>query len=104
MPVPPVPGSLTASVAVPTQAIYPTGPSPSVQTSQQYGIIQGNWPVARPTMLPGSYVSGSYGPMILPPGVVPVPGWTPYPVGVTDTVMFDQIFQTDNAKVLEYNV
>ncbi|KAH6808749.1 Zinc finger C-x8-C-x5-C-x3-H type family protein [Perilla frutescens var. frutescens] len=82
MPMPaPGPGHLTASAAVPTSAVYPTGPSPSVQSSQQYGVIQGNWPVARPAMLPGSYVPGSYGPMILPPGVVP--GWSPYPAPVS---------------------
>ncbi|KAI3469417.1 hypothetical protein Pfo_026080 [Paulownia fortunei] len=67
----------------PAPALYPSGPSPSLQSSQQYGVIQGNWPVARPAMLPGSYVPGSYGPMLLPPGVVPVPGWTPYPAPVS---------------------
>ncbi|XP_057771996.1 zinc finger CCCH domain-containing protein 34 isoform X1 [Salvia miltiorrhiza] len=80
---PPGPGSLSASAAVPTPAMYPTGPSPSVQSSQQYGVIQGNWPVARPAMLQGSYVPGSYGHVILPPGVVPVPGWTPYAAPVS---------------------
>ncbi|KAL3634577.1 hypothetical protein CASFOL_021631 [Castilleja foliolosa] len=59
----------------------PPGPVvPSLQSSQQFA---GNWPVARPSMLPG-YVSGSFGPMIFPPGVVPVPSWTPYPVGVAE--------------------
>ena len=85
----PGPGSFTASAAMPTPAMYPTGPSPGHQSSQQYGVIQGNWPVARPSMLQGSYVPGSYSPMILPPGVVPVPGWTPYSVGVADNVIFD---------------
>ncbi|KAL1543107.1 zinc finger CCCH domain-containing protein 34-like [Salvia divinorum] len=83
MPVP-GPGSFAASAAIPTQAMYPTGPSPSGhQSSQHYGVIQGNWPVARPSMLQGSYVPGNYGPMILPPGVVPVPGWTPYSAPVS---------------------
>lgn len=84
----PGPAPLAASASVQAPSMYPTGPSPSLQTSQQYGVIQGNWPVARPALLPGSHVSGSYGPMILPPGVVPVPGWTPYPVGVADTTCF----------------
>ncbi|EPS71438.1 hypothetical protein M569_03319, partial [Genlisea aurea] len=55
-----------------TTAIYhPTAP---VQSSQQYGVIQGNWP--RPAILPAaSYIPGSYG----PPMIFPVPGWTPYP-------------------------
>ncbi|KAG8369998.1 hypothetical protein BUALT_Bualt14G0071900 [Buddleja alternifolia] len=73
------PAQLAAPPAVPTPGMYQT----SVQSSQQYGVIQGNWPVARPAMLPSSYVPGSYGSMLLPPGVVPVPGWTPYPAPVS---------------------
>ncbi|KAK4433930.1 Zinc finger CCCH domain-containing protein 34 [Sesamum alatum] len=77
----PVPGPLAAPAVA--AAVYPTVQSPSVQSSQQYGVIPGNWPVARPAMLPGSYFPGSYGPMLLPPGVVPVPGWTPHPAPVS---------------------
>ncbi|KAK4405594.1 Zinc finger CCCH domain-containing protein 34 [Sesamum angolense] len=79
VPAPPGPGA--GPLAAP--AGYPSMQSPSGQSSQQYGVIQGNWPVARPAMLPGSYVPGSYGPMLFPPGVVPVPGWTPYPAPVS---------------------
>ena len=75
----PAPGAGPA--AMPTPTLYPTVQSPSVQSSQQYGVLHGNWPVSRPTMLPGSYVPGSYGHMLLAPGVVPVPGWNPYSVG-----------------------
>ncbi|KAK6146163.1 hypothetical protein DH2020_020032 [Rehmannia glutinosa] len=82
----PGPGSLSAPAAV-----YPTVQSPSLQSSQQYGVIPGNWPVARPPMLPGSYVPGSYGPMLFPPGVVPVPGWTPYTVGVVEAKYMAQV-------------
>ncbi|KAK6146161.1 hypothetical protein DH2020_020030 [Rehmannia glutinosa] len=82
----PGPGSLSAPAAV-----YPTVQSPSLQSSQQYGVIPGNWPVARPPMLPGSYVPGSYGPMLFPPGVVPVPGWTPYAVGVAEAKYMAQV-------------
>ncbi|KAI7983185.1 Zinc finger CCCH domain-containing protein 32 [Camellia lanceoleosa] len=32
----------------------------------------------RPPLLPGSYVPGAYGPVLLPPGVVPIMGWSPY--------------------------
>ncbi|KAL8490664.1 hypothetical protein ACS0TY_022607 [Phlomoides rotata] len=76
------PGPFAGPPAMPTPALYPTVQSPSLQSSQQYGVIPGNWPVPRP-MLPGSYVPGSYGPMLLAPGVVPVPGWTPYPAQVS---------------------
>ncbi|KAG8372969.1 hypothetical protein BUALT_Bualt12G0122300 [Buddleja alternifolia] len=79
----PPPGHLAGPAAGPTRAVYPPVQSPSVQASQQYGVIPGNWPVTRPAMLPGSYVPGSYGPMLFPPGVVPVPGWTPYPAPVS---------------------
>ncbi|CAA3010038.1 zinc finger CCCH domain-containing 34 [Olea europaea subsp. europaea] len=73
------PGSLPTPVTVPTPVVYPT---PSVQSSQQYGIFPGNWPVARPAVFPPPYVSGTYGHMLLPPAVVPGPGWTPYPASV----------------------
>ncbi|KAL0348700.1 UNVERIFIED_CONTAM: Zinc finger CCCH domain-containing protein 34 [Sesamum angustifolium] len=62
VPAPPGPGA--GPLAAP--AGYPSVQSPSGQSSQQYGVIQGNWPVARPAMLPGSYVPGSYGPMLFP--------------------------------------
>lgn len=78
------PGPLTAPAAVPAPHIYPPAvQSPSVQSAQQYGVVSGNWPVARPTLLPGSYIPGTYGSMLLPPGMVPLPGWTPYPVGTS---------------------
>lgn len=56
-------------------SIYPTAQSPS---SQQYGVVAGNWPVARPALLPGSYIPGTYGPVLLSPGMVPFSGWNPY--------------------------
>ncbi|XP_075487222.1 zinc finger CCCH domain-containing protein 58-like [Primulina tabacum] len=78
----PGPGALAGPAAVPTPAVYPTL-QPPIHSSQQYGVISGNWPVARPPILPGSYVPGSYGHVLLPPGVVPVPGWTPYPAPIS---------------------
>uniref|UniRef100_A0A7N0SZH1 C3H1-type domain-containing protein n=1 Tax=Kalanchoe fedtschenkoi TaxID=63787 RepID=A0A7N0SZH1_KALFE len=51
---------------------------PAVQSSpEQFGESSTQWKVDR-TLLPGSYVQGSYGPMLIPPGVVPVPSWAPY--------------------------
>ncbi|KAJ4954661.1 hypothetical protein NE237_011444 [Protea cynaroides] len=51
---------------------------PSVPTSAPpfYPTVQSQVP--RPAVLPGSYVQGAYGPVLLPPGVLPVPGWGPY--------------------------
>ncbi|XP_059280630.1 zinc finger CCCH domain-containing protein 58 [Lycium ferocissimum] len=77
------PGPLTAPAAVPAPHFYPTVQSPSVQSAQQYGVVSGNWPGARPTLLPGSYIPGAYGSMLLPQGMVPLPGWTPYPAPVS---------------------
>ncbi|GLT63805.1 hypothetical protein SLA2020_363390 [Shorea laevis] len=58
-------------------ALYPPLQSPSGPSSQQYGVV-----LARPSLLPGSYVQGPYH-MLVTPGVVPVPGWSPYPAPVS---------------------
>ncbi|RVX20795.1 Zinc finger CCCH domain-containing protein 32 [Vitis vinifera] len=42
-----------------------------------------SWRVPRPPVLPGSYVQGPYGPVLFPPGVVPIPGWSPYSTPVS---------------------
>ncbi|CAN8269598.1 unnamed protein product [Cochlearia groenlandica] len=56
------------------QTIYPTFQSQSVPLSQQYGLV-----LARPSLLPSSYLQSHYGPpMVMPPGLVPYPGWNPY--------------------------
>lgn len=76
-PPPPPPESMSSMASL----TYPSMQSP-VASSQQYGVYSGNWPpvpVARPSLLPGSYLAGTYGPpVILPPGMVPFPGWNPY--------------------------
>ncbi|XP_073017137.1 zinc finger CCCH domain-containing protein 32-like isoform X1 [Primulina eburnea] len=78
-------GPLAGPPGLPGTTMFPTARSP-IQSSQQYGIVPGNWPVARPAILPGSYGPGNYGPLIFPPGVVPVPGWSPYPVTAASPV------------------
>ncbi|KAL6971317.1 hypothetical protein U1Q18_030995 [Sarracenia purpurea var. burkii] len=55
-------------------AIYGSIPSPSVPSSQ----LAGNWPVVRPAMIPGSYLQGTYSPVLLPPGMISFSGWNPY--------------------------
>lgn len=79
----PAAGPFPLPAAVPPPATYPALQSPSVHSAQQYGMVAGNWPVVRPTLLPGSYLPGTYGPMLFPPGMVPVPGWTPYPASAS---------------------
>ncbi|KVH95063.1 Zinc finger, CCCH-type [Cynara cardunculus var. scolymus] len=78
-PPPPLAQAQTPESLSMSSAIYPT----SVASSQQYGVFSGNWPVARPSLLPGSYLPGTYGPVILPPGMVPFPGWNPYQTPVS---------------------
>ncbi|KAI0530856.1 hypothetical protein KFK09_000404 [Dendrobium nobile] len=57
---------------------YPTVQPPSVPSAQQYPQV-GGWQIGRPSSaLTGAYMQSSYGPMVLSPGVVPVPGWSPY--------------------------
>ncbi|KAL2922780.1 Zinc finger CCCH domain-containing protein 32 [Bienertia sinuspersici] len=65
-----------APLASPTMYTMPTSAHP-----QPYGMVTatGNWPVGRPPMMAGQYVQGPYGPMLLPPGVLPFPTWAPYP-------------------------
>ncbi|KAI3812705.1 hypothetical protein L1987_17417 [Smallanthus sonchifolius] len=54
-------------------ALYPS----PVASSQPYGVF------ARPPLLPGSYFPGPYSPLLLPPGMVPFPGWNPYQAPVS---------------------
>ncbi|XP_038682566.1 zinc finger CCCH domain-containing protein 32-like isoform X1 [Tripterygium wilfordii] len=74
-----------AGTSVPASApqFYPSVQSPSVPIPEQYGGASTSLSVARPPLLPGSYVQGAYGPMLLPPGVVPIPGWNPYSAPVS---------------------
>ncbi|WCJ23527.1 Zinc finger CCCH domain-containing protein 34 [Euphorbia peplus] len=75
----PAPQVAPLPASVPAQAMYPAVQSPSLPSSQQYGLV-----VARPPpLLPGSYVPGPYGPMLVSPGVVPYPSWSPYPTSVS---------------------
>ncbi|XP_021731444.1 zinc finger CCCH domain-containing protein 34-like isoform X1 [Chenopodium quinoa] len=74
-----VPVPTAAPATVPPALASPTVYSTPGPTPQQYGVMTGNWPVARPSMLPGSYIQGPYGPMLISPGIVPFPSWGPYP-------------------------
>ncbi|KAJ0802181.1 putative transcription factor C3H family [Helianthus annuus] len=76
-PPPPQPLSGGPLSAMPS-AMYPNVQSPSVVSSQPYGVLAGNWPVARAPFVSGPYLPGTYGPMLTPPGMVPFPGWNPY--------------------------
>ncbi|RWR76554.1 zinc finger CCCH domain-containing protein 32 [Cinnamomum micranthum f. kanehirae] len=66
----PPPSSI--SMPAPPPTFYPTVQPHSVPSPIS------SWEVARP-LLPGSYVQGPYGPMLISSGVVQIPGWSPYP-------------------------
>ncbi|XP_028762262.1 zinc finger CCCH domain-containing protein 32 isoform X2 [Neltuma alba] len=69
-----------AGTSMPASAsqFYQQVQSPTVPLAEQYGGASNNLRVARPSILPGSYVQGAYGHVLLSPGVVPFPGWSPY--------------------------
>lgn len=63
------------SISVPPPALYPAVQSPSVPSSEQYVGPSASWRATRPPLLASSYVQGAYGPVLFPPGVVPIPSW-----------------------------
>jgi len=71
-------GLFPLPAALPPPATYPVLQSLSVDSAEQYGMVTGNLPVIRPSLLPVSYIPDTYGPMLFPPGMVPVLDWTPY--------------------------
>ncbi|KAG5601005.1 hypothetical protein H5410_032375 [Solanum commersonii] len=70
-------GLFPLPAALPPPATYPVLQSLSVDSAEQYGMVIGNLPVIRPALLPVSYIPDTYGPMLFPPGMVPVLDWTP---------------------------
>lgn len=74
----PAPAPAAPPMPAPGPALFQPVQSPSLPSSQQYGVVTGNWQVPRPPLLPGSYVQGAYSPVLLPPGMVPFTGWSPY--------------------------
>ncbi|KAK6786896.1 hypothetical protein RDI58_015421 [Solanum bulbocastanum] len=80
-------GPFSLPAAVPQPTTYPELQSLPVDSAEQYGMVTGNWPVIRPALLPGSYTPDTYGPMLFPPGMVPVSDWTPH-LGSTSPVPY----------------
>ncbi|XP_021906885.1 zinc finger CCCH domain-containing protein 32 isoform X2 [Carica papaya] len=74
-----------AGTSMPASApqFYPPVQSPSVPMPEQYGGASTSLRVARPPLLPGSYVQGAYGPMLVSPGVFSIQGWSPYSAPVS---------------------
>ncbi|KAK6940939.1 Zinc finger, CCCH-type [Dillenia turbinata] len=57
---------------------YPMVQSTLVPSPEQYGGVTPRWRPPRPQLVPSSFVQGPYGPMLLPPGMVPMPSWGSY--------------------------
>lgn len=72
-----------ASIPASAPQFYSPVQSPSVPTPDQYRGASTSLRVARPPLVPGSYVPGAYGHVLISPGVVPVPGWSPYSAPVS---------------------
>ncbi|KAK4717522.1 hypothetical protein R3W88_015860 [Solanum pinnatisectum] len=68
-----------AEVSAPATArpFYPTSPSLPAP-SEEYNSTSTSSRVARPQLLPGPYVPGTYGPVLLHPGVVTIQNWSTY--------------------------
>ncbi|KAJ1414236.1 Zinc finger, CCCH-type [Sesbania bispinosa] len=62
--------------------MYPTIQPPSGPSSQQIGVL-----VARPPLMPGSFVQSPYGPVVVSPTMVPMSGWGPYQAPATNPVL-----------------
>ncbi|GMI66573.1 hypothetical protein like AT2G47850 [Hibiscus trionum] len=77
----PQPAGTSFPVSAPQ--IFQQVQSPSVPITEQYGGASTSVRVARPPILPGSYVQGAYGPVLFPPGMVPIPGWSHYSAPVS---------------------
>ncbi|KAG2693508.1 hypothetical protein I3760_08G100500 [Carya illinoinensis] len=74
-----------AGTSMPASApqFYPPVQSPSLPTVDQYGGASTSLRVHRPPLLPGSYLPGTYAPVLLSPGVVPIQGWNHYSAPVS---------------------
>ena len=78
------------SMPAPAPLFYPTVQSPSVPVPEQGAGSSSGYRATRPPLVPGSYVPGTYGPVLLSPGVVPMPSWSSYSVSGSFTVIFGQ--------------
>ncbi|XP_049407744.1 zinc finger CCCH domain-containing protein 32-like isoform X1 [Solanum stenotomum] len=65
------------SVPAPARPFYPTVQSLPAPPEECNSALTG-LRVARPPILPGSYVPSAYGPVLLHPGVVTIQNWSPY--------------------------
>ncbi|XP_052175635.1 zinc finger CCCH domain-containing protein ZFN-like isoform X2 [Diospyros lotus] len=90
-------------------SVYPPVHSPTTPTQQSYPGGMTNWPLSRASFIPNPRWQGpsSYAPLILPQGVVSVPGWNAYggqlssvssPESQQQTAGSSQIYGTSHQK------
>lgn len=94
---------VSSSVPSPAPTVYPVVQPPLVPSPQQYPSLA-SWQVGGPSIPPTSYMPGSYGPMLISPSIVPVPGWSPYapPVNPALSPSGQQIVQAGVSYGLPY--
>ncbi|GMH27767.1 hypothetical protein Nepgr_029610 [Nepenthes gracilis] len=66
------------SASATASPFFPMVQSHSVPFPEQIAGASSSYRIPQPPLLPGSYVPGAYGPVLLSPGVVPLPGWPSY--------------------------
>ncbi|XP_020274047.1 zinc finger CCCH domain-containing protein 6-like isoform X2 [Asparagus officinalis] len=79
------PQPISPSIQSPPPATYPMVQPPFVPPSQPYPSLP-SWQVGNPSISPTSCMPGFYGPILVSPSIVPVPGWSPYEQPVSPVV------------------
>ncbi|KAH9328388.1 hypothetical protein KI387_000496, partial [Taxus chinensis] len=76
------PQPLGASLTMPGSPFYPHVPALSIPGPQPYAGGLPAWPMSRTPIMSSPYLQGpsGYVPLMLSQGMVPVPGWSSYPV------------------------
>ena len=84
-----------AGISTPSaRPFYQTVQSSSIPSPHQYRGPLTSYRIGRPPILAGSCAPGAYGPLLLPPGVVPIPGWSTYSVcWISFIVIFFKMLQ-----------
>lgn len=79
-----------AVVSIRGSSVYTTVPSPGIPGQQPYSGGLTNWPLSRASFITGTRWQGpsSYAQLILPQGMVQVPGWNAYPVSLISFCIF----------------
>ena len=77
--------------------VYPSVPSPTTPGQQSYAGGITNWPLSRASFIPSPrwQAPSSYAPLMLPQGVVSVPGWNAYSVSFSISFYLSKCFDSN---------